>query len=743
MYSRAERPFGSDPLLQSRAMPPEPTHPQIRDAGDAIEVVAAVYSWGWSPSTDEFVLADPDGRAILRSPLQPAVEATGRPSPGPGRCVEHSIDGSRLRVRYEGVNHVDGLRITLRFESTHLILEQATYKPADDTAVVRIAWFARWSDSTMAPTGAAGVCVIPGGRQDPEQAIFPTADLEDHRFSVGAFGLDVGTYHQQWALPHYLVAAYNDGDAESGAACIGLGAPPAGSVLVRVHRGRFSYEINVRGDLWGNCRGPTPVRFDEPIVVAVAPDWYQAGLAYFDALHDEGYAPRRKPDDVPAAAFLPQYDTWGDQGARRCFLQRFNEQHLREIYADFRASDLRSRLFVIDDKWEGQYGSLVHDPERFPHFTELLDEIRANGHEIGIWTAFPRCEDYEALGLTADAVLRTPDGTPFVQTQRNRSWYIFDPTNAAAAAHLADRARHLIGTYRPAMVKIDFGYEIPTPDVAAPHDLAYAGERLFQRFLEMVVGAMKEADPRVTVLYYCLTPLFARYMDLSGADDLWMSRGAYDAGFARRALLSSWCGAFGVVPYASSGYDWRSMREIWLDTAVIGTPGVIAPLAGDEYGDKLTPQLVAIYNGLTRITRQNPLYRARVFDGDLSDPTLGPRARTWARIEHGAAVVVTLRPGADGVARAPGVAQSDCPIVVASLTADGIGTSSSLGIVPFEAGSVAIEREDERRANARARLLSGRVAQFKSIRVEPGRVVVDVAPQVNGEPVELIEIQFA
>ncbi|TAK62696.1 MAG: hypothetical protein EPO22_07200, partial [Dehalococcoidia bacterium] len=73
----------------------------------------------------------------------------------------------------------------------------------------------------MMSAGAAGVCVIPGGRQDPEQAIFPTADLEDHRFSVGAFGLDVGTYHQQWALPHYLVAAYNDGDAPSGAACIG------------------------------------------------------------------------------------------------------------------------------------------------------------------------------------------------------------------------------------------------------------------------------------------------------------------------------------------------------------------------------------------------------------------------------------------------------------------------------------------------------------------------------------------
>lgn len=723
-------------------MPPEPTPPQVRVAAGAVEIVADDYSWRWTPSTDEFVLADSGGRTILRSPLQPAVEATGRPSPRPGHCVERSFEGSRLLARYEGVNGRDTLEVALRFEATRFVIEQATYAPVDDAAVVRLAWFGSWSDGALTPAGAAGVCVIPGGREDPEEAIFPTADLEDHRFSVGAFGVDVGTYLQQWALPHYLVAVFNEGDAPSGAACIGLGAPPAGSVLVRVDRGRFSYEINVRGDLWGNCRGPSPVRFDEPIVVAVAPDWYAAGIAYFDALHDEGYAPRRNPDDVPAAAFLPQYDTWGDQGKRRAFLERFTEQHLRDIYADLRASGLRSRLFVIDDKWEGRYGSLVHDAERFPHFAELLDEIRADGHEIGIWTAFPRCEDYEALGLTADAVLRNPDGSPFVYVQRKRSWYIFDPTNAAAAAHLAERARHLIETYRPAMVKIDFGYEIPTPAVAAPHDLAHAGERLFQRFLEVVVGAMKDADPRVAVLYYCLTPLFARYMDLSGADDLWLSRGAYDAGFARRALLSSWCGAFGVVPYASSGYDWRSMREIWLDTPVIGTPGVIAPLAGDEYDERLTPELAATYNGLTRITRRNPLFRVRFFDAELTDPAVGPRARTWARIENGAPVVVTLRPGQDGVARAPGIAQANCPAVIASLTDDGISETSSIGIVPFAPGRATVERSEPRRAIARARLLSGRVARFDALRVEGGQLVVDVATHVDGEPVELIEIMF-
>ncbi len=722
-------------------MPLDRPSPRPRDDGHVVEVVTTAYAWRWSPGTDEFVLSDEQGRTILSSQLQPAVEATRRHLPGPGRCIERAIDGPHLRIRYAGVNEIDGLEMVIRFEAAHFVVEETTFTPSDDAAVVRIAWLAAWEDGVLRPAGTAGTCLIPGGRQDPEQAIFPTAGLEDHRFSVGAFGLDVGTYHQQWALPHYLVVAYNAGDAPSGAACIGLGAAPDGNVLVRMHRGRFSYETNVRGDLWGHRAGPGEVRFDAPLVVAVARDWYDAGLAYFDALHDEGYAPRRRADDVPAAAFLPQYDTWGDQGARRCFLERFDEEHLREIYRNFRASRLRSRLFVIDDKWEGTYGSLVHDEERFPRFTELLDEIRTDGHEIGIWTAFPRCEDYAALGLTADAVLRDPDGTPYVYRQRKRSWYIFDPTNAEAAAYLADRARHLVETYRPALVKIDFGYEIPPPDVAAPHDMAWAGERLFQRFLEVVVGAMKEAAPRVAVLYYCLTPLFSRYMDLSGADDLWMSRGAYDAGFARRALLSSWCGAFGVVPYASSGYDWRSIREIWLDTPVIGTPGVIAPLAGDEYGETITPALAAIYNGVARITRSNPFYRVQFFDADLVDLAAGPRARTWARIEGGQTVVLTLRPGPDGVARAAGTAESDCPAMIASLTAMDVRSSPTIGIVPFERGRVTVERTEAGIAHGVAHLLSGAAVPFE-VRQSGGRLFVEVACEVGGDPVELIEVRF-
>jgi hypothetical protein len=717
----------------------------IKQTAGGVTVEAAAYRWRWSRATDEAVLSGPDGRAIVRYPLQPGIVVTGREAQQAGTCAEMAIDSQRLRVAYDGVHGRDRTEIALRFEAGYFVIERVTYAPADDgAAVVRLEYFCRWRDGVARPAGRASTCVIPGGKQDPEQAIFRTADADDVVFSIGCFGMGTGTNHQQWALPHYLLGCYDehaDGVAASAAAIIGLGGVPDGNVVARVDRGAFSYEINVRGDLWGHRAGPAQVRFDDPLVVAVADDWYEAGLRYFDALRGEGFAPTRDAADAPASAFWPQYDTWGDQGARRCFLERFDEPHLREIYRDFRQSGLRARLFVIDDKWEDVYGSMSHDTSRFPHFIQLLDEIRADGHEIGLWTAFPRCEDFRALGLTEASVLACPDGTPYVEHQRKRSWYVFDPTDPAAAAHLRQRARHLIETYRPALVKIDFGYEIPTPDVAGPHDPRFGGERLFQLFLEIIVGEIKRVDPGVTILYYCVTPLFGRYIDQCGMDDLWMSRGAYADGFARRALLASWCGAFGMVPYGSSGYDWRSAAEIWLDSAIIGTPGVIAPLAGDEYGEHLTPALAALYNGIARVTRREPYYRVQFLDADLLSPDAGPRARSWARIEHDATVTLALRPDAHGRAVAPGIAEADFACVIASMGADDIRACDRLGIVPFGRGSVSIERTHPRAATATARLLSGATLPAEVERNATG-IIVRIL-DAGDDPIEIVEVEFA
>lgn len=712
----------------------------IAPSDGGIRVTTAQYACSWDIATDTVAMSDARGGLALTFPLQPAIVVSGRAGTG-GTYAGHRAVNDVLEVSYDGVNGGARVHVNVRFTTTHFVIERITYEAAGDEAVVRLAYFARWDGDGVTPAAAATACLIPGGRQDPEQAIFPTAGTERVRFSVGCFGQDAGTFHQQWALPHYFVGAWCADDGTP-AACVGLGAAPDGNVMVELHDGHFSYEINVRGDLWAHRAGPAPVVFDDPLLIASGGDWYRATRAYFDALASEGRMRRKTPAGVPASAYLPQYDTWGDQGARRCFFERLDEAHLRAIFDDFRDSGLRARLFVIDDKWEDLYGSLEHDAQRLPNFLSLLDDIRESGCGVGLWTAFPRCEDYAALGLTDDAVLKRPDGTPYVVEQRGRRWYIFDPTHPPAAALLRQRARHLVRTYRPALVKIDFGYEIPRPDDAGPGDPAWGGERLFLRFLQVVVGAIKEADPEVAVLYYCLTPLFNEYLDLSGVDDLWMSRGAYDAGFARRALLTSLCGAFGAVPYGSSGYDWRSIAEIWFDTAIIGAPGVIAPLAGDEYGERLTPELAARYNGIARVARRTALFDVVFYDAELTDPATGPVARSWGRVEDGRVVAVALRPGAGGRAVAPGIAETDAPVVVASLTDDAIADSPAVGIVPFANGTLVLERTATGAVTGCAHLLGGGTVVWPAI---AGRDGVEVALSLSapdGAPVEWVELAF-
>lgn len=749
---REQRREGSGDLLQNLPVPRTApgqdavTSPSVRLSlsRTGAAVLAPAYRWRWSRRSDRVTVRDADGRVVVTFPLQPTVQVTGSPSAiRPGRCGDAHVHGACLVVRYDGVNGGGRLTLRLRFAEDHLVLEQTLYEPAGDEAVVRLTFFARPDAAGMPrPAARAHVCIVPGGRQDPEQAIFQTARLREVAFSTGCSGMGTGTFHQQWALPHFLVACYRaeaNGRPTSGAACVGLGGFPDGAALVRVHRGRFAYELRYRGDLWGHRRGPGSVRFDTPLVMAVAADWMQCMATYVAALRTQGYAPAPRAH-LPQAAFYPQYDTWGDQATRRCLLSGLDERCLRGMLADLLASGLRPRLFVIDDQWEERYGSFRHDARRLPHFQEFLDEVRSHGMEIGLWTAFARCQDPRALGLSDDALLQGPDGRPFTLRIGKRSWCLFDPTSPEAVAYLREAAHALVSTYRPRLLKLDFGYELPTPDLAAPHDPTWAGERLFRRLLEVFVGAVRQADPDVAILYYALSPLVADLVDLCALDDLWMSRGRYHGGFARRAFLASLCGVTGLVPYGSSGYDWRSAKDIWMDTAVIGVHGVIAPLAGDEYDGRPTPALAARFNGITRILRRRPQFRILPLDAEVSNPALGPRARSWARVEQNGVVVAVLRPRPDAPAELPGVARATAPVVLASPSDKSIATSERLLAVPFGDGELVLSRTAG--ARARATLADGRHEPVAALQTSEGLLVPLSTTSADGLPVEAITLEW-
>lgn len=729
---------------------------RLQAGPDGVRVDGGSYRWEWERGSDRLTLRDRTGATIATQRLQPCVRVAPPPRQSTGRCAGVAANENRLEVTYEGVNESGRLTLALRFHPGYYVIESVTYQSERAEAVVALAYACDDSSGQPLPNGEADYYVIPGANQTPEQYILPAWGLANARISLGCFGIFTGTFTQQPFLPHHLFCLCSGVRSgghpmhmekqRTGAVCMGLAGIPDGNLLLEVVQRRFSPVLNFRGDLWGHWQGPGTLRFDTPWVIAAGDTWYEAIRAYFRVLCAEGYARRKRPEEVPPSAYWPEYDSWGDQCARGAIRERLDQESLEAIYRDYRASGMRARLFVIDDRWERAPGALEHDERRFPAWDAFLDRVRADGHEIGLWTAFPRCSHYRDYGLEADAVLRTPGGEPYRVQYGDTStgWFIFDPTHPRVEQHLRERARALVRRYRPRLIKIDFGYEIPTPDVAAPHDLRWAGERLFQRFLEVIIPAIREADPEVTVQYYALSPLLAAHYDHFSFDDMWLAKGLYHDAFNKRAVLASLCGEFGLVPYGSTGYDWESAPQIWFDTPVVGTLGSLVPFAGDERGERARPEQIARYNGIARLTRQNPYFTVEFLDAELDHFLFGPRAHSWARLEEGEAVVVALRPRAGPAGRRGDryrdLVATDCAVVVGALAEGSLATTSRVGVVPYGDGTIRLGRMGT--VQARAHLLGGASLPLPVSPTAQGVSLPLHQRAPDGTPIEIIEVDF-
>ena len=337
-----------------------------------------------------------------------------------------------------------------------------------------------------------------------------------------------------------------------------------------------------------------------------------------------------------------------------------------------RALGMRPGMFVIDDQWEGTYGNLQHSSERLPGFERFLERVRGDGLRVGLWAAFMRCENPAELGLTPANMLRGTDGKPI---QRGR-YYLLDYTQPEVQKGLRERARRFIRRYQPDLIKFDFGYEIPSLALAAPRDMNYAGERMLLKGLEVVVEAMRQENPDIVLMYYSLSPLLNKYIDLHSPDDLYVNAGEYDLEANRRFYFSSVLAEIGMPTYGSGGYDWETMPQIWFDSALIGTLGSLQPLGADERGATGTPERIAKFNGLSHLLRPASQFRIEVLgDRPSFAATRAAHATSWARYEGGELVGVALRDRAWAQA---GI-EATAPLVIAARGRPGSTAPNSSG----------------------------------------------------------------
>jgi hypothetical protein len=734
-----------------------------RESNETVRLEGASYAFEWSPRDDRFRLLDKQGRLMASGPMQPLITvATGSASAHcqAGKPAGHEAKDGRLTINYEGVNGGARLQVVWRFDDAGFWLEPILYDTPAPEDVVAVHYFSEARDGGPHPALESNYLVAPGiSESSAISPIVPPGMGLDLTLWLGHGAPGPGLL-QQWGLPaHYFCGFHcNSGTARKGALiehlsdafCCGLAELPSADFHFQVSGERHSPFLNYRSDLWKHLRGPGQLPLGARWRWAIGPNFYEAIRNYYlDLVKADIVEIKHNSPHKNSVLLAPQFNTWGAEVAAGMEWAQYDERLLASIYDGMKAAGMRPGMFVLDAKWEGKYGLLEHSAQRFPHFEQFLERVRADGHFLGMWAAFTRCEDPRDLGLTTAHVLRDAGGKPVVRSEGPIQYYLLDFTQPPVQEALARQARKFIRRYQPDLVKFDFGYELPALAEGAPHDMKWAGERLLAKGLAVVVGAMRQEKPDLVVMYYSLSPLFNTWFDLHSPDDMFMCPKEYDLEANRRFFFSSLLGEIGMPTYGSGGYDWPTMPEIWFDSAVVGTLGSLNSFAGDEEDAGPTPERVAKYNGLTQLLRPSSTFSIHPIDADYVSPTRGARSPSWARLENKEVVLLALRSRtslAGEVSRKyADLAETSASALVASKTAEGIGRASRLAVVPYGDGQLQIRRAGA--ASSSAELIEhawgGRTGRKMTVTIKNGTLTIPLRERIDdGSPVEWIEVNL-
>jgi len=741
---------------------------QIKNEGASVRVKGSSYTWEWRKEGDRFRLLDSKDRLVMSARLQPAVTVSPAGKAGARTCklgglAAHHIEPGKVKFEYSAVNEAARLSIEWTFGEEAIWTEPVIYDTSAEEDVVSLHYFVDIEGAKPTPCLESTFLIVPGISEGSSVSPVQPATVQ----LAASLWLGHGAYSpnllQQWGLPvHYFCGfsvhapgpGYRDAlsKGRSDAFTCGLADLPNGDLHLDMLKGRASMWLDYRSDLWEHLRGPGRLTLGSRLLWVVGEDFRAAIRKYYSELVSAGIV-RRKADSPrkTAAALAPQFCTWGAQVDRNKGGSKLDEAFLNEIYRELKASGMKAGMLSIDDKWESSYGRLEHSAERLPHFEQFLDQVRAEGHRIGLWAALMRCEKPEEMGLTLDNMLKRQDGKPYVIGSGPGKYYLLDFTQPKVAKTLTAVARRFIRRYKPDLLKFDFGYEMPALGVAAPQNLHWAGEKLLWKGLDVVIGAMREENPDLVVMYYQLSPLFLEQIDLHSPDDLFLAAGEYDLEANRRFFFSSLLGELGVPTYGSSGYDWQSAPAIWFDSSVVGTLGSLNDFQADERGEGATPVRIAKYNGLAQAIRPSSTFQAVPFPVQGIGSTRAAHAQSWARIENGEVVLLALRPcylGSSGAPADPAVkkfqsmVRAKVPVVVASKTEDGIARSRRLVVVPFGDDEIVIGTQRNGKVEVAVHYLGGHIDQ-SAVEVGDAAVHLPVMEQSKTYgPVEWIELRL-
>ena len=73
------------------------------------------------------------------------------------------------------------------------------------------------------------------------------------------------------------------------------------------------------------------------------------------------------------------WSTWG------YFKRNITQDLVVQFSNDIKLFGLDHSLLTISDKWQSSYGDLTFDVDRFPNASAMIDQIKKNGFDVGLW----------------------------------------------------------------------------------------------------------------------------------------------------------------------------------------------------------------------------------------------------------------------------------------------------------------------------------------------------------------------
>ncbi|MDV6330680.1 TIM-barrel domain-containing protein [Asticcacaulis sp. 201] len=680
----------------------------------SINFQSRVYGFEWQAETDSFTVRDALGRKVASATLQPSLilNIGGRRTEVAGHLELARLEGGLARFVYRRADIDGAVSLTLRFDEAQIWFDPVVVEGRGAGDVVELRWFRAGDEGDMQPSLSHSFLVAPGlNMSTGVSTIIAGNEGIDATFWLGRGSVyEPNEMFQQWGLPAHFFCGYNVDivsdtpyakargiypDRISDAFCLGLVEAPSGDHLMHTQGGRSSVIFRYRSDLWGNARLPGKLTLGAGMVMTFGRSDRDAIKAYYRLMEAKGLAGVRKPSAKKQKAMTASlFSQWGAQLAQGMQGHRNSQSHTEATYDALKRAGFRYGAFGVDEAWDTAEGSLIVNPATFPDLDGFGARLRKDGLNLALWVGVILCESPQTIGLEDRHMLRDKAGQVVRHPMWDRQIAYLDISQPEVQANVRRRIVAMMEAHRPEFIKFDYGYGHPSLDVACPADSRLAGEAFFLKAAELLADAARSVNPDVVIMYYGLTPLMTLHTDILGEDDPWASYGDYDIEINRRVYFSSILGEIGMPTFGSGGYDWATMPSIWFDTVLAGPMGGIADPSGDERGQTPTREMVARFNGLSRIARPTTRFTLDVTTADPISVIKGAHSPSWIRREEGKIIGLALRCsdwfGSPGTKELRGIIETEIDVVIVAQDELGLSQSRRLGIVPIQSGRLTL-----------------------------------------------------